>query len=81
MIKLSTKSLSLLRECLVRHEPELLPTIEDANTSEYTPEFYNQLRAIVGDELIEKGFNEEWEPNDYGKELENLIDEIGRLFM
>ena len=81
MIKLSEKSVEMLKYCLQKYDSSLIAVVEDANTSAYTPEFYNQLREIVGDELIAEGFNENDEPNDYGTSLERLIDEIGRLFL
>jgi len=81
MIKLNSKSFMLLKQCLESHDPSLIPLIESDNDSLYTVDFYNELRQIVGNELIAKGFQPNWEPNEYGLELENLIDEIGRLFM
>jgi hypothetical protein len=81
MIKLSEKSLKMLKYCLLKYNDSLVPVIEDANVNTYTPEFYNQLRQIVCDELIAEGFDENYEPNDYGTSLERLIDEIGRLFL
>jgi len=81
MIKLSEDSLKILRECLRRQRAELLPLIEDSTISEFTPEFYNMIREIVGDEFIERGLNVDDEPNEYGVRLESLIDEIGRLFL
>ena len=81
MIKLPEKSLKVLKCCLQKYDASLITFIEDASISTYTPEFYNQLRQIVGDELIVEGFDENYEPNDYGTSLERVIDEIGRLFM
>jgi len=81
MIKLSKESLKLLRRCLKNHNPSLIPLIESRDHDNYTVGLYNELREIVGDELVAKGFQSNWEPTEYGMELENLIDEIGRLFM
>lgn len=81
MIKLSESALTLLKSCLEKHNPSLIPIIESSDCDEYTIEFYNQLREIVGDELIARGFEHDYEPNPYGMELEKLIDEIGRLFL
>ena len=81
MIKLSERSLAVLIHCLKEHNPSSISTVEDPDVTMYTPEFYNHLRQIVGDELVAKGFDENYEPNDYGADLEHLIDEIGRLFM
>ena len=81
MIKLSNKSLALLKRCLEKHNPSLISLVESSGENEFSVEFYNQLREIVGDELIAKGFNQDYEPKTYGPELEKLIDEIGRLFL
>jgi len=72
--------MELLKKCLKERNPLLIPFIESGNDS-YTVEFYNELREIVGDELCDNGFQPSWEPNEYGLELERLIDEIGRLFI
>jgi hypothetical protein len=81
MIKLSTNSLEILKKCLESHDPSLITLIESNDCNDYSVDFYNELRQIVGDELSAKGFQQNWLPNEYGLELENLIDEIGRLFM
>ncbi len=81
MIKLNKQSLELLKKCLQNHNSSLIPIIEDMNKDDYTESFYNELREIVGNELINNGLNENDEPNEYGYKLEKLIDEIGRLFL
>lgn len=81
MIKISDNSLYILKECLKKHKPSLLSIVEDSSRLQYSIEFYNELRQIVGDELIANGFNKDYVPNEYGLKLEKLIDEIGRLFM
>lgn len=80
MLNLSKKSLELLKRCLVSHRPNLLIVIKDTYSSKITEDIYNELRDAVSDELLQNGFNGDV-PNKYGIELENLIDEIGRLFM
>ena len=81
MINLNDHLLELLKVCLQKHNSDLISIINDPYKSEYSIEFYNQLRQTVGDELILNGFDKEYEPNDYGLKLEVLIDEIGKLFM
>jgi len=81
MIRLSKNGLNLLIKCLEIRNPSLIPLITSGVNDHYTDDFYNDLRSIVGDELCDKGFQPDDEPNDYGLELEALIDEIGRLFM
>ena len=81
MIKLGANSLNLLKKCLEKRNPSLIKLIESDSCNDYSVEFYNDLRQIVGDELIDNGFKPDWGPNEYGLELEDLIDELGRLFM
>lgn len=81
MIKLSEKSLILLEECLNECNPDLISVVKDGSANYYTDEFYNALRQCVGNVLVQKGFNEDYSVNDYGAQLESLIDEIGQLFM
>ncbi len=81
MLQLNVESMQLLRACLKNRNPCLIKKIESSDDNHYSVDFYNELRHIVGDELISNGFNTNWEPNEYGLKLENLIDEIGRFFM
>ncbi len=80
MINLPATSISLLKICLEKHAPNLLAIVNN-DTTIYSTKLYSQLREAVGDELTSCGFNQNWEPNEYGIRLESLIDEIGRLFM
>lgn len=80
MIKLKPKSYELLIKCLEIHRPDLIQRIEFQDENLVGINFYNELREVVSDELILNGFNENKTTN-YGNELEDLIDEIGRLFM
>lgn len=79
MINLDKKNKSLLRKCIQKNKSELLFVL-DENEYDYDDEIYNELRDIVCEELVNCGF-EEGKPTEYGIELENLIDKIGRLFM
>ncbi|MBP8641218.1 MAG: hypothetical protein KBI01_10050 [Oscillospiraceae bacterium] len=81
MIKLNKQQMDLLKKCLQKHSPGLITIIENPDSQNYSVEFYNQLRAIIGNELVISGLNEDDEPNEYGLNLESLIDEIGRLFL
>ena len=80
MIKLKTKSYELLIKCLEIHRPDLIQKVEFLEHNSRDVDFYNELREVVCDELILNGLKES-EPSEYGIELDNLIDEIGRLFM
>lgn len=71
----------LLEDCLNECNPKLISVVRDNSIQSYTDEFYNELRQCVGSILVQKGFNKDYSVNSYGQQLEDLIDEIGRLFM
>lgn len=72
--------MQLLRKCLINNRPDLLKLI-DSEELIINEELGNKLREAVLDELVREGFNEKDEPNGYGMRLEELIDQLGRLFM
>lgn len=78
MISLPQKSYSLLKIILKEHRPDLIYIIDN---NDFNEEIYNDLRDVVLNELLQKGFDKNYTPTEYGFELENLIDEIGRLFL
>ncbi|MDR1101579.1 MAG: hypothetical protein LBL34_04425 [Clostridiales bacterium] len=80
MINLCNHSTQLLKKCLLNHRPDLLYVIDANAAVSINENLGNDLREAVGDELIQYGFDNEI-PNEYGNSLENLIDEVGRLFM
>jgi hypothetical protein len=66
-----------LAQIVERGEPpamSLLPLLEQRQLTEDERE---RLRGIVADELVERGLDDEDEPNTYGLELERLIDALG----
>ncbi|ANB55705.1 hypothetical protein GFC29_1092 [Anoxybacillus sp. B7M1] len=79
MLKLSADMLLLLRECLESRRPDLLWVLN--NEININETLGNELRDIVNEEFLEKGLNNDDEPNELGIKLERLIDEIGRCFM
>lgn len=79
MIKLNQRMLELLRESLKSNRPDLMWVIEKEEIIDLDIPLANELRDIVGDELVKRGLKEDDEPNSLGLELEDLIDCIGRL--
>ena len=45
--------------------------------TDFTKEQIDYLRELICSELIEEGFEEDDNPNQYGLFLENLIDDLG----
>jgi hypothetical protein len=71
----------LLREAVGRSQPALSSLVDElvADVRRLTADEGNALRDAVGTELVCSGFAEDWEPNDRGLALEDLIDKLGRV--
>ncbi|CAM3655869.1 hypothetical protein ERUR111494_05335 [Erysipelothrix urinaevulpis] len=78
---INEESLRLLEKCVMIHNPKLISWISSENLYRLKPNQYNELRSLVNDEFLVEGIDKNYEPNEYGLRLENLIDELGRLFM
>ncbi|GAO63805.1 hypothetical protein BA5240_1055 [Bacillus anthracis] len=64
---------------LKEKQPELLWIVNCRDFSILEIETIHELRDILADELIEKGFDEQDNINDFGRDLEKLIDVFGDL--
>lgn len=77
-MRLSPPSRDLLRKVLAKREPRLGyvldetsdPSLEDLSTI---------IDDVVGGELAETGFRDNSEPNERGRALEDLIDELNLI--
>ncbi|WP_341518350.1 hypothetical protein [Bacillus paramobilis] len=69
----------LLQQILRENAPELLWVIDCKDFRVLEIETIHELRDILADELIEKGFDEQDNINDFGRDLEGLIDMFGDL--
>jgi hypothetical protein len=49
-----------------------------AKAGQLSHEDVGKLCEIISDELMLKGIEKSFEPNDYGLELENLLDDVNR---
>jgi len=81
MIQLDNENLQLLKVCLSRRMPDLLYVIDSEELIDVDQSLGNKLRHAVAREFCREGLKQDSEPNEYGLKLENLIDEIGRLFL
>lgn len=68
---------SLLREVLLKRQPELISRISSTDMLVVTKEELDTIRELVGDELCQTGIDLNSEPNERGCRLEELIDAIG----
>ncbi|MCO7125166.1 hypothetical protein NIE88_05180 [Sporolactobacillus shoreicorticis] len=80
MNELNDTMILLLKQCLGTHRPDLLWVLDDSEI-DIDEKLGNELRSAVSEELIERGFDKNDEPNQLGIDLENLIDQLGRIFM
>jgi len=69
----------VLQRILKEKQPELLWIVNCRDFSILEIETIHELRDILADELIEKGFDEQDNINDFGRDLEKLIDVFGDL--
>ncbi|MGN4444958.1 hypothetical protein ACTFOB_08610 [Bacillus cereus group sp. MYBK79-1] len=69
----------LLQSILREKQPELLWIANCKDFRILEIETIHELRDILADELIEKGFDEQDNIKDFGRNLERLIDMFGDL--
>ncbi|MCU5705193.1 hypothetical protein COF37_24830 [Bacillus wiedmannii] len=79
MFKLNKEMQILLKQTLESQKKDLLWLNIYEDLSVIETEKINELRDIIADELIEKGFDERDNINDLGRALEELIDNLGKL--
>lgn len=73
---LSDSRVHLLRVAVKRYAPELLPLVT-RQAKELPLEQRNALRSALGDYLTNQGVDPNWDPTELGRDLEELIDELG----
>ncbi|ACK90306.1 MULTISPECIES: hypothetical protein [Bacillus] len=79
MSKFNSDVQGVLQRILKEKQPELLWIVNCRDFSILEIETIHELRDILADELIEKGFDEQDNINDFGRDLEKLIDVFGDL--
>ncbi|MGD6890015.1 hypothetical protein [Bacillus mobilis] len=67
----------LLQQVLRKNAPQLLWVVDCKDFRILEMETIHELRDILVDELIEKGFDEKDNINDFGRILEEWIDIFG----
>ena len=81
MIKIDKESYILVKKCLMKHGQHLLWVLDSPDYID-SPNLLNEIRDVISNELVESGLNEtQTAPNEYGVQLEKLIDIIGRIFL
>jgi hypothetical protein len=77
--KLKADKLQLLQAILERRNPDLLPLVAATMERPLTQAECELLRNQVLQELLETGFDAEWNANRRADQLEALIDDLGNL--
>jgi hypothetical protein len=86
MINLKQKKIELLRISLTAQRPDLLWVLEVDEMIEVDDLLGGELQSAVCDHFLEFGkdpgvkFDSNFRANMFGLELEDLIDDIGRLY-
>ena len=78
---LSIEEKNLLLHCLAEYKPELIEKAGLLESEFVDAETVKEMRDAVGTELQLKGFKINWQPNEYGLKLENLIDRLADLYL
>jgi len=68
----------LLREIVSRRAPSAMREVDQLGVTKLSDDGREALREIVADELVECGLDVGDEPNQRGRELESVIDWLGR---
>lgn len=79
LFQLSGKMKNLLTQTLKSQKRKLFWTENCKDLSILTIEQIHELQDIIADELIERGFDEEDNINNHGRELEELINILGEF--
>lgn len=70
---------SLLVDIVAKHRPQMMPSLANLRDGGLSGEQREKLRGAVDDELSAEGLNSDSEPNQYGDQLEDLIDLLGHV--
>ncbi len=81
MLPLNDEMSMLLRKCLSSQRIDLINVVDSEEIVKVDEDLGNELRDAVLNEFLRVGLKEDYEPNEIGLKLEQLIDQLGRLFM
>lgn len=76
MSKLKGPERRLLEKIVVERSPTLIPLVEALTRETISKDEKLSLQGVISDEFTDRGLNRNDEPNQYGLELEALIDKI-----
>jgi len=72
-VGLAIDEVALLRTLVRLRNPSLQPVVDSLGKIDLTPKEREGLRAVLLEEMIERGLDQEDEPNRYGALLDSMI--------
>ena len=81
MISLSDEDKILLTACLKKHDPSLIDALNRLDSAIQDKDLAKLMINTVIDESIGGGFDSDWELNEYGSQLEKLIERLSDLWL
>jgi len=75
---LTDDQIKILQQILPKKDWELEDVIENYDKKNFPDWQTDKLCCLINEELMKKGLQSNWEPNDYGHKLEKLLDEVNR---
>lgn len=77
--RLSRQEKELLHQVIERRASSLIRVVQELEKEKLTTEEREALRGILADELSDHGLKEDWEPNEYGRRIDDLIGRLGEV--
>ncbi len=68
--------IGLLRDVVQRRDVRLLAAVQALSNRSLTEHEREALQQLVLDEMYEKGLSADDEPNDYGRQLDDLVGKL-----
>lgn len=77
-ISLIPRQKDILRALRAKNHGEHSHILENLDKGDIEPENIEPVCGIINEEYMMKGIEPSFEPNDYGRELEGLLDVVNR---
>jgi hypothetical protein len=73
-VRLSPSDLDIIRDIVLRRAPDLVPVAQSPIPSLVLSDIeVLELASPLVDEFVERGLEEDYEPNEYSKQLDSII--------
>jgi hypothetical protein len=78
-IPLKREEINLLKDIVSRNNPSLMWIVDSIGKSPLSVDQREELRGVIATDIIQTGLREDYEPDERGLLLENLIDRLGHV--